>query len=112
MDRDYIDEAVFQFLDNGSDLPPEASKNAETRFMFQSAMSRQTYQMARCAVETSNVAKKKATDVTKAQENHEKVIDTKVKSLVDKVNVRLGLVGGMIVVANVVLFYLANSTGG
>jgi hypothetical protein len=54
MNDDLITEAVFEYLENGSDLPEEASKNPQARFKFQTAIAKQTYGVAKNANTVSN----------------------------------------------------------
>jgi len=54
MNDDLIAEAVFEYLENGSDLPEEASRNPQMRFKFQTAIARQTYSLAKGAKIESN----------------------------------------------------------
>ena len=55
MNDDLIAEAVFEYLENGTELPEEASKNPKSRFKFQTAIARQTYRLARGAQTESSV---------------------------------------------------------
>ena len=57
MNDDLIAEAVFEYLENGGDLPEEASKNPQARFKFQTAIARQTYGVAKNANVVSNTNK-------------------------------------------------------
>ena len=54
MNDDFITEAVFEYLENGSELPEEASKNPQSRFKFQTAIAKQTYGVAKNADRVSN----------------------------------------------------------
>jgi hypothetical protein len=54
MNDDLITEAVFEYLENGSELPEEASKNPKMRFRFQTAIAKQTYNVAKNADSVSN----------------------------------------------------------
>ena len=56
MNDDLITEAVFDYLENGNELPEEASKNPQSRFKFQTAIMKQTYGVAKNAdtVSSSN----------------------------------------------------------
>ena len=106
MKEDFVTEAVFEFLDNGGDLPAEASKNPQTRFMFQTAIARQTYQKSCSAEDKSNKAMRVAHATSDEVTTFKEVVDTKIKALVDKVDVRLGRIGGIIIVANAALLVL------
>ena len=106
MKEDFVTEAVFDYLENGGDLPAEASKNPQSRFVFQTAIAKQTYQKSCLAIEKAGKAKAQSVATAKDMETLDTVVDTKMAALVDKVNVRLGLVGGMIVLANVALVVL------
>lgn len=57
MNDDLIADAVFDYLENGGDLPKEAGKNPQTRFKFQTAIARQTYSVAKNADSVSNTNK-------------------------------------------------------
>lgn len=106
MEKDIVSEAVFDFLENGGDLPAEADKNPQNRFMFQSAMTRLTYQRSCEAISTAREAANRSKDNVKVIQSFKEVIDVKMGALVDKVDVRLGLIGGIIIVANVALVFL------
>jgi hypothetical protein len=106
MTEDYVTEAVFDFLENGGELPADASKNPQSRFVFQTAIARETYQKSCSAIDKSNKAMKVAHATSDEFVSFKEVVNTKIQSLVDKVDVRLGLVGGIIVAANVALFFL------
>jgi N-acyl-L-homoserine lactone synthetase len=106
MREDYVAEAVFDFLENGGDLPADASKNPQSRFMFQTAIAKQTYQKSCLAIDEAGKAKSLSVATAKDMATLNTVVDTKMEALVDKVNVRLGLVGGIIIAANVALFFL------
>lgn len=114
MKEDFVTEAVFDYLENGSDLPAEAGKNPQSRFVFQSAIARMTYQKSCRAIEKAGKAKSLSVATSKDMATLTTVVDTKMEALVDRVNVRLGLVGGMIIAANVALFFLVKlwPTGG
>jgi len=103
MEKDYVMEAVFDFMENGGELPAEASKNPHNRFLFQSAMMRMTYKKSCVAIDEAGKAKSLSVGTAKDMETFGKVVDSKMAALVDKVNVRLGLVGGFIVIANIAL---------
>lgn len=103
MNEDFVTDAVFDYLENGGDLPAEASKNPQTRFLFQTAIAKQTYQKSCVAIEKAGKAKSQSVATAKDMETLEVVVDTKMDALVDKVNVRLGIVGSLIVVANIAL---------
>ena len=103
MNEDFVTDAVFEFLENGGDLPVEASRNPQTRFLFQTAIAKQTYQKAGIAIEKAGKAKSQSVATAKDMATLETVVDTKMDALVDKVNVRLGIVGSIIVVANIAL---------
>ena len=94
MKEDFVTEAVFEFLENGGELPADASKNPQTRFAFQTAIARQTHQKSCLAIDKSNKAMKVAHATSDEVISFKEVVDTKIQSLVDKVDVRLGLVGG------------------
>ena len=98
MDKDFIAEAAFQFLENGDDLPPEASKNPANRFAFQMAIMKQTYHKSGKAVTTADEAKTLS-----------KTTAVGLDAVIDKVNVRLGIVGGLIVIANGLMFWLSKA---
>ncbi len=103
---DHIAEAVFQFLENGGELPTEADKNPQSRFAFQTAIARQTYGKSREASEDASKALRISNATSNDLRVYKKIIDAKFGALVDKIDVRLGLVGGIIIVANVVLFLI------
>ena len=98
MDTDFIAEAAFAFLENGEELPPEASKNPASRFKFQMAIMKQTYHKSGEAVETAGKAH------TLAKTNK-----VGLATVVDRVNVRLGIVGGLIVIANGLMFWFTRA---
>ena len=106
MTEDYVAEAVFEFLENGGDLPADASKNPQSRFVFQTAIAKQTYQKSCLAIDKSNKAMKVAHATSDEVVSFKEVVNTRIQSLVDKVDVRLGLIGGIIVIANVALVAL------
>ena len=95
MNDDFITQAVFDYLENGGELPPEASKNPQSRFMFQTAISRQTYAKS-CEAQT--VANKAQSDI----ETFREVMAEKFKGLLRVVDIRLGLVATIIIVLEVV----------
>lgn len=106
MKEDYVAEAVFEFLENGGDLPEEAGKNPQNRFVFQAAIMKQTYHKSCLAIDKAGKAKSQSVATAKDMATLTTVVDTKMEALVDGVNVRLGLVGGIIIAANVALFVL------
>jgi len=57
MNDNLIAEAVFEYLENGSKLPEEASKNPQMRFKFQTVIARQTYKKSCVAVNVAENAK-------------------------------------------------------
>ena len=103
MKEDFVAEAVFDYLENGGDLPAEASKNPQTRFTFQTAIAKQTYQKSCTAIDKSNRAMKVAGATSDEMKSFKEVVNTMMGALVDKVDVRLGLIGGIILVANAAL---------
>ncbi len=106
MKKDHIVEAVLDYLENGNDLPADASKNPQNRFVFQTAIARETYQKSCSAIEKSNKAMKVAHATSDEVVSFKEVVNTKIKALVDKVDVRLGRIGGIIIVANAALLVL------
>jgi len=106
MKEDYVAEAVFDFLENGGDLPADAGKNPQSRFKFQTAIAKQTYQKSCSAIEKSNKAMKVAHATSDEVVSFKEVVNTKIEALVDKIDVRLGVIGGIILVANGALFVL------
>ena len=103
MKKEFVTEAVFDYLENGNELPEEAGKNPQSRFVFQSAIARMTYQKSCLAIEKAGKAKSQSVATAKDMATLNTVVDTKMEALVDRVNVRLGLVGGIIVAANIAL---------
>ena len=95
MDKDFIVEAVFNFLENGEDLPAEASKNPANRFAMQMAIMKQTYHKSGKAVSTAD----EAHTLAKANE-------VGLDAVIDKVNVRLGVVGGLTIIANGLMYWV------
>ena len=112
MEKDLVAEAVFEFLENGGDLPPEADQNPQNRFMFQTAMARMTYQRSCSAVIQADNAVAIASGTSDEIVSFKKVVEAKFEALVDKVNVRLGIVGGIIIVATAILAILNMAQGG
>ena len=106
MKKDFVTEAVFDYLENGNELPEEAGKNPQSRFVFQSAIARMTYQKSCSAIDKSNKAMKVAHATSDDVVSFKEVVNTKIEALVDKVDVRLGVIGGIILVANGALFVL------
>ena len=106
MKEDYVAEAVFDYLENGGDLPADASKNPQSRFVFQTAIARSTYQKSCSAIDKSNKAMKVAHATSDEFASFKEVINTKFKALIDKVDVRIGVIGGIILVVNAALFFL------
>ena len=105
-EEDFVTEAVFDYLENGSELPAEAAKNPRSRFTFQTAIARQTYRESRKAISASDEAIEIANATAGEMLSFKQIVNTKIDALVDKVDVRLGLIGGIIIVANVVLFFV------
>lgn len=95
MDKDFIAEAAFKFLEGEDDLPKACSKNPVNRFAMQMAIMKQTYHKSGEAVATANEAH------TLAKTN-EMGLDT----VIDKVNVRLGVVGGLTIIANGLMYWV------
>ena len=112
MEKDLVAEAVFEFLENGGDLPDEADKNPQSRFMFQSAMARMTYQRSCSAIVQADSAVTLANSTATEMRSFKKVVEGKIEALVDKVNVRLGIVGGIIIVATAILALINIAKGG
>ena len=106
MEKDLVAEAVFDFLENSGDLPDEADKNPQTRFMFQSAMARQTYQKSCSAIVQADSAVILANSTATEMRSFKTVVEGKIEALIDKVNVRLGIVGGIIILATAILALL------
>ena len=96
MESDFITDAVFKYLENGEDLLAEAGKNATSRFVFQTAIMKQTYHKSGEAVKIASKA------ITLAETNKIGLL-----AVIDKVNVRLGVVGGIVTIASVLLFWLS-----
>ncbi len=96
MTEDYVTDAVFEFLENGGELPVDASKNPQSRFVFQTAIAKQTYQKSCTAIKDAGEAKALSVVTEKDMTTLKTVVDTKMEALVDGVNVRLGLVGGIV----------------
>ena len=92
MDPDFITQAAFQYLENGEDLPPEASKNPASRFAFQMAILKQTYHKSGVAGKTADSAHLLATTNR-----------ISLAGVIDKVNIRLGIMGGITILANAVM---------
>lgn len=102
----HITEAVFEFLENSGELPAEADRNPQSRFAFQTAIARQTYKKSREATKEANNAIRIANATSADLHVYKKIIGAKMDALVDKIDVRLGLIGGIIIVANVILFLI------
>ncbi len=103
MEKDYVADAVFEFLENGGDLPDEADKNPQNRFVFQTAMARMTYQRSCSAIRQADDAVTIANNTAIEMKSFREVIEGKMKTVVDMVNVRLGIIGGIIIVASAIL---------
>lgn len=86
--RNDVDAAVFEYLENGGKLPSDADRNPQQRFKFMSAMLRGVYQEASKARKESQEAIQEANQAKQTAE-----------STKDAVNVRLGVVGGLIILA-------------
>lgn len=106
MKNDYVMDAVFEFLENGGDLPEDANKNPQSRFKFQSAMAKMTYQKSCLAIAESKTASEMAHATSDNMDSYKIVVDTKFEALVDTVDVRIGRLGGIIVLANGALLVL------
>ncbi len=112
MDKDLVAEAVFDYLENGGDLPDEASSNPQNRFVFQSAMARMTYQRSCSAIKQADNALVIANSTALEMKSFKEVVEGKIATVVDRVNVRLGIVGGIIIVATAILALLNLATKG
>ena len=95
MDTDFIANAAFAFLENGEELPAEAAANPQSRFKFQMAIMKQTYHKSGEAVEMAD----EAHTLAKANE-------VGLDAVIDKVNVRLGVVGGLTIIANGLMYWV------
>jgi len=106
MEENLIAAAVFEFLENGGDLPDEASANPQNRFKFQTAISKHSYAKSCEAKGLAHDAMEKAEKVESTVDTFQIVILEKFKTLKGAVDVRLGVVAGIVTVAQVALYFL------
>lgn len=103
---DHIIDAVMEYLENGGELPPGIVADPDTQFLFITALLKATYEKSCDANNSSELALSEVSRLDSNFNAYKLVIDARVDALVDKVNVRLGLIGGIIILANVILFAL------
>jgi len=100
-DLDAVYNAVLDFLENGGELPKDADRNPQERFRFQAAMFRALYRQLQDVKDTAKRAE------------HQAVVNAhRYTTLKDMMNVRMGILGGVIFIAQAIVAVIALLQGG